>query len=159
MRVQAITINPKYYNTACFCVSGDAILATWKCSDIGHNAKALLNKVINCSIDIQKKCHNFVTEVGIVLCVKLAIAVGPMCLTYVGLPTDKQFDLSGVAVDDVGVTEKQATPGAIILSQLAWANCDQNLFDVTSLEEGKFYKASTTHMGDESVLVNVYSQI
>uniref|UniRef100_A0A7M5XBN8 Guanylate cyclase domain-containing protein n=2 Tax=Clytia hemisphaerica TaxID=252671 RepID=A0A7M5XBN8_9CNID len=120
--------------------AGDAILATWKCSDIGHNAKALLNKVINCSIDIQKKCHNFVTEVGIVLCVKLAIAVGPMCLTFVGLPTDKEFDLSGDAVDDVGLTEKQATPGAVILSQLAWANCDQSLFDVTPLKNNRFFK-------------------
>lgn len=74
------------------------------------------------------------------LCVKLAVAVGPMCLTYVGLPSDKQFDLSGTAVDDVGLTEKRATPGAIILSQLAWANCDQNLFDVTPMEEGQFFK-------------------
>lgn len=122
--------------------TGDAILATWKCSDIGHNARSLLNKVINCSIDIQKNCDNFETEVGIVLRVKLAIAVGPMCLTYVGLPQGKQFDLSGSAVDDVGVTEKQATPGAIILSQLAWANCDQSLFSAESLEEGQFYKVS-----------------
>ena len=76
------------------------------------------------------------------LCVKLAVAVGPMCLTYVGLPSDKQFDLSGTAVDDVGLTEKRATPGAIILSQLAWANCDQNLFDVTSMEEGQFFKVN-----------------
>lgn len=121
---------------------GDAILATWKCSDIGHNAKSLLNKVINCSIDIQANCDNFMTEVGIVLRVKLAIAVGGMCLTNVGLPPAKQFDISGSAVDDVGATEKQATPGSVILSQLAWANCEQSLFSAIPLENGTYFKVS-----------------
>ncbi|XP_057290575.1 adenylate cyclase type 10-like isoform X2 [Hydractinia symbiolongicarpus] len=120
--------------------AGDAILATWKCSDIGHNAKSLLNKVINCSIDIQANCDNFMTEVGIVLRVKLAIAVGGMCLTNVGLPPAKQFDISGSAVDDVGATEKQAIPGSVILSQLAWANCEQSLFSATPLENGTYFK-------------------
>ena len=119
---------------------GDAILATWRCSDIGHNAKFILNKVINCSLDIQANCDNFDTEVGIVLRVKLAIAVGPMCLTFIGLPESKQFDLSGASILDVGLTEKQATPGSIILSQLAWANCEQDQFASESLEGGKYFK-------------------
>ena len=101
-----------------------------------------MTKVINCSIDIQNNCDDFLTEVDIVLRVKLAIAVGAMCLTYVGLPTAKQFDLSGSAVEDVGLTEKQATPGSIILSQLAWANCDQSLFSANSLEKGRYFKVS-----------------
>jgi len=135
--------------------AGDAILAIWRCSDIGHNAKAIINKVVNCSIDIQDKCDDYETEVGIVLRVKLAVAVGHMCITYVGLPTAKQFDLSGGAVDDVGITEKQATPGSIILSQLAWANCDQHYFAAEPLEKGKYYKISGhAHSGSNGQTIN-----
>ena len=74
--------------------------------------------------------------------VKLAIAVGSMCLTVVGLPHAKQFDMSGPAVTDVGITEKEASPGTIILSQLAWANCDQSLFSFEPLQNGRFYQVS-----------------
>lgn len=123
--------------------AGDAILATWKCSEIGHNTKNILNKAINCSVDIQKKCDNHLTDVGVLLRVKLAIAVGKMCLTYVGVPDNKHFDLSGAAIDLVGETEKRATPGSIILSQMSWANCDQKLFNVESLENGEFFRVVT----------------
>ena len=43
--------------------AGDAILATWRFSDIGNNAKTMLNKVIKCCFDIQQNCDNYMTEV------------------------------------------------------------------------------------------------
>ena len=65
-----------------------------------------------------------------------------MCLTVVGLPHAKQFDMSGSAIIDVGITEKEASPGSVILSQLAWANCDQNLFSFEPIHSGRFYQVS-----------------
>lgn len=129
--------------------AGDAILALWKFTDIGHNAKTTLNKVINCCFDIQEKCEDYMTEVGVVLRVKLAVAVGSMCLTIVGLPQAKQFDLSGSAIIDVGKTEKEAVPGSIILSKLAWNNCEQRMFTIEPIKGGQYLRVTgLAHFGN-----------
>lgn len=118
---------------------GDALLALWKKRDDDlsmTNLTLLVNKAIITSLAVQEECDNYMTDVGVLLRVKIAIAVGKMHVTYMGVPESKQFDLSGPAVDEVNAAEKWAVPGSIILSRLAWASCDQSLFTVELLEDG-----------------------
>eukprot|EP00794_Sanderia_malayensis_P020042 gene20042-22009_t len=122
--------------------AGDAILASWVFSHSGHNIKTVLAKAIRCGLAIQDKCDNQLTEVGVLLRVKIAMAVGSMIITFVGEEGSKQFDLSGSAIDEVGAAEKHAKPGDVILTQLAWSNCDQDAFRVEKLENLDLFKVS-----------------
>ncbi len=119
---------------------GDAILASWVFSHSGHNIKTVLAKAIRCGLSIQEKCDNQLTEVGVLLRVKIAMAVGSMVITFVGETDSKQFDLSGSAIDEVGAAEKHAKPSDVILTHLAWTNCDQDMFSVKKLKDVMCYK-------------------
>lgn len=102
----------------------------------------LINKAIICSIAIQEECDNYLTDVGVTLGVKIALSVGKMIVTHVGVDESKHFDLSGRAVDDVNKAEKWAEPGAIILSHMAYLNCDQTLFLFEIMADGWHYRVS-----------------
>lgn len=106
----------------------------------------LINKAIICSIDIQEECDNYMTDVGVVLGVKIALSVGKMQITHVGIAESKHFDLSGLAVDDVNAAEKWAEPGSIILSRLAYLNCDQSLFLFEIMDDEFHYRVSYLRM-------------
>ena len=80
------------------------------------------------------------TDVQVLLRVKIALSFGKMHITYIGLPENKQFDLSGPAVDEVNAAEKWAEPGNVIASRLVWAKCDQSLFIHEILDDGIHYK-------------------
>ena len=122
--------------------SGDALLALWKADEGALDMTLLINKAIICSIAIQEECDNYMTDVGVLLGVKLALSVGKMQVTHVGIAETKHFDLSGSAVDDVNAAEKWAEPGAIILSRLAFLNCDQSLFLFEIMDDGVHYRVS-----------------
>ena len=102
----------------------------------------LINKAIICSIAIQEECDNYMTDVGVLLGVKIALSVGKMQVTHVGIAESKHFDLSGSAVDDVNAAEKWAEPGSIILSRLAFLNCDRSLFLFEIMDDGVHYRVS-----------------
>lgn len=82
------------------------------------------------------------TNVGVVLRVKIALSAGKMQITHVGVTESKHFDLSGSAVADVNVAEKWAEPGSIILSRVAFSNCDQSLFLFEMMDDGFHYRVS-----------------
>ena len=124
-------------------LAGDALLALWKKDDSAVDMTLLINKAIICSIAIQEECDNYMTDVGVVLGVKIALSIGKMQVTHVGIAESKHFDLSGPAVDDVNAAEKWAEPGAIILSRLAFLNCDQSLFVFEFMDDGLHYRVSS----------------
>ena len=86
------------------------------------------------------------TDVGVLLRVKTAVAVGVFYVTYVGLYDSKQFDMSGPAIDDANAAEKWAEPGSVVLSQLAWDNCEHALFIHELIEDGHHYKVDITFL-------------
>ncbi|EDO31218.1 predicted protein, partial [Nematostella vectensis] len=123
--------------------AGDALLAMWKCeNDDPKDLGLLMNKAIICSLAIQEECDNYMTDVGVLLRVKIALSVGKMHITYIGVQDCKHFDLTGPAVEDVNGAEKWATPGSIILTRLAWVNCDQAMFTHEVMEDGHHFKRS-----------------
>ena len=117
--------------------------------------KAVLTKAILCGLSIQEKCDNEMTEVGVVLRVKIAIAIGSMIITFVGLQDSKQFDLSGSAIDEVGAAEKYAQPSDVILTNLAWANCDQVKFKAEKLENVTLYKVEANYILTLTIIFKV----
>ena len=128
---------------------GDALLALWKAEYGGNldDLTLLINKAIICSIAIQEECDNYMTDVGVLLRVKIALSIGKMQITHVGVTESKHFDLSGSAVSDVNAAEKWAEPGSIILSLLAFSNCDQSLFLFETIDNGMYYRVSCVRNG------------
>ena len=140
----SVTITPPFQHLCTFYLTiafaGDALLALWKVEDSASDLKLLINKAVICSLAIQEECDNYMTNVGVLLRVKIALSVGKMQITHVGLADSKHFDLSGTAVDDVNAAEKWAEPGSVILSRLAWLNCDQSLFLHEIIEDGMHFR-------------------
>lgn len=120
--------------------TGDALFAIWKIEDTTSSITPLVNSATMCSLSIQEECDNYMTDVGVLLRVKTAVAVGVFYVTYVGVYDSKQFDMSGPAIDDANAAEKWAEPGSVVLSQLAWDNCEHALFIHELIEDGHHYK-------------------
>ncbi|XP_078349307.1 adenylate cyclase type 10-like isoform X2 [Oculina patagonica] len=133
--------------------AGDALLALWKSEDTTEDLTLLINKAIICSIAIQEECDNYMTDVGVLLGVKIALSVGKMQITHVGVAESKHFDLAGSAVDDVNAAEKWAEPGAIILSRVAFKTSDQSLFLFELLDDGLHYRVAGARVEEESSTV------
>lgn len=121
---------------------GDALFAMWKNEGSATGVTPLVNSATMCSLSIQEECDNYMTDVGVLLRVKTAVAVGVVYITYVGLEERKQFDMSGPAISDANAAEKWAEPGSVVLSQLAWENCEQGLFIHELIEDGHHYKVA-----------------
>ncbi|XP_067031685.1 LOW QUALITY PROTEIN: adenylate cyclase type 10-like [Acropora muricata] len=130
--------------------AGDALLALWVSEGSCKDTTLLINKAIICSIAIQEECDNYLTDVGVTLGVKIALSVGKMIVTHVGVDESKHFDLSGRAVDDVNKAEKWAEPGAIILSHMAYLNCDQTLFLFEIMADGWHYRVAGAKVEEKS---------
>lgn len=118
----------------------------WKSEDRAASITPLVNSATMCSLSIQEECDNFLTDVGVLLRVKTAVAVGVVYITYVGLEERKQFDMSGPVIDDANAAEKWAEPGSVVLSQLAWDNCEQGLFIHELIEDGHHYKVTHSNL-------------
>ena len=121
---------------------GDALFAMWTTEDNLANIKPLVNSATMCSLAIQEECDRYMTDVDVLLRVKTAVAVGVVYITYLGLEDSKQFDMSGPAIDDANAAEKWAEPGSVLLSQLAWDNCNQALFIHELIEDGRHCKVT-----------------
>lgn len=63
--------------------AGDAILAVWKVTERKYLPFAI-SQAVKCSIAIQEKCGNQITDVGVKLRVKIAISAGKIFVTFVG---------------------------------------------------------------------------
>ncbi|KAJ7358882.1 Adenylate cyclase type 10 [Desmophyllum pertusum] len=76
-----------------------------------------------------------------------------MQITHVGVAESKHFDLAGSAVDDVNAAEKWAEPGSIILSRVAFLNCDQSLFLFEIMTDGVHHRIAGARVEEESSTV------
>ena len=112
----------------------------WKVGNATSSLTPLVNSATMCSLAIQEECDKYMTDVGVLLQVKTAVAVGVVYVTYVGLEYSKQFDMSGPAIDDANAAEKWAEPGSVVLSQTAWDNCEHGLFLHELVEDGHHQK-------------------
>lgn len=63
--------------------AGDAILAVWKVTQRKYLEHAI-SQAAKCSLTIQEKCDNQITDVGVKLRVKIAISAGKIYSTFVG---------------------------------------------------------------------------
>ncbi|XP_077996460.1 adenylate cyclase type 10-like [Glandiceps talaboti] len=119
--------------------AGDAILVCWEA-----DVKTIVNefvRALKCAINIQTKCDDWDTEVGVKLRVKIGIAAGPLFVSFVGNKDAQQFVTSGPCIEAVREAEGAATAGVIVLSPKAWRICpDKDLLNFAMAGDGKHVK-------------------
>jgi len=115
--------------------AGDALLAVWK--DEGQGMKdedtgagnssvnlqpSTLLRVAQCALEVQAKLHNYPAAEGVRLSLRVGIGAGEMAVAHIGGVFGRwEFVLTGPAITQVSLAEKQAQPGEVILSPEAWA--------------------------------------
>ncbi|PIK60395.1 putative adenylate cyclase type 10 [Apostichopus japonicus] len=103
--------------------AGDAVLVVWQATE--EVAKEAIVKAVKCARQIQKQCHNWKTDIGVLLGVKVALAYGPISVSFVGNNALQHFSTSGQAVADANNTEKLCEKGSIVLHSEAWKLCPE----------------------------------
>ncbi|XP_069791459.1 adenylate cyclase type 10-like isoform X2 [Narcine bancroftii] len=112
--------------------AGDAMLALWR-----ESRKALseiLTLAVKCSLNIQDKCDNRETEVGVKLRVKIGISAGKLSKVVMGDEDSRYYALIGRAIDEVRKAEGLASANTVILSPNAWEMCDRDNLVVEKIE-------------------------
>ncbi|XP_062908670.1 adenylate cyclase type 10-like [Mobula hypostoma] len=112
--------------------AGDALLALWR-----ESRKALsqiLTLAVKCSLNIQDKCDNRETEVGVKLRVKIGISAGKLSKVVMGDEESRYYALIGRAIDEVRKAEGLASANTVILSPNAWELCDRSNLVVEKIE-------------------------
>lgn len=102
--------------------AGDALLAVWQADDLSE----AIMRAAQCALEIQAKLHNYPAAEGVRLSMRLGIGAGEMSVAHIGGVFGRwEFVLSGPAITQVSLAEKQAQPGEVILSPEAWALAQQ----------------------------------
>ncbi|XP_059503636.1 adenylate cyclase type 10-like [Stegostoma tigrinum] len=112
--------------------AGDAMLALWR--ERRKELSEILTLAVKCSLNIQDKCDNKETEVGVKLRVKIGISAGKLSKIVMGDEESRYYALIGRAVDEVRKAEGLASANTIILSPNAWELCDRENLVVEKIE-------------------------
>ncbi|XP_071950991.1 adenylate cyclase type 10-like isoform X2 [Antedon mediterranea] len=115
--------------------AGDALLVLWQATTETKNS--IVGKVVKCAHEIHRRCHDWKTEVGVVLGVKVAISYGAVSITYVGNLKSQHFVTGGTAVIEVNKAEKHCQKGYTVLAKSAFKLCPwKDLIRFELLDEG-----------------------
>ncbi|XP_033097383.1 adenylate cyclase type 10-like [Anneissia japonica] len=101
--------------------AGDALLVLWQATK--ENQNYIVAKVVQCAHEIHRRCHDWKTEVGVMLGVKVAISFGPVTITYVGDNRTQHFITGGAGVSEVNKAERHCQKGSTILAKSAFKIC------------------------------------
>ncbi|XP_078408404.1 adenylate cyclase type 10-like [Cetorhinus maximus] len=118
--------------------AGDAMLALWR--ERRKELNEILTLAVKCSLNIQDKCDNKETEVGVKLRVKIGISAGKLSKVVMGDEESRYYALIGRAVDEVRKAEGLASANTIILSPNAWELCDRENLVVEKIENERAVK-------------------
>ncbi|XP_059059574.1 adenylate cyclase type 10-like [Achroia grisella] len=120
--------------------SGDAFLSMWKktprlsMQDVVHTA-------IDCALIIQKNYGTYMTDVGVVLKVKVAISAGRSHFSIIGGGNDSShYVIVGQPVWDVKMAEYMSTAGDVLTSASAWIYVNEAEYCTQPCGDGRHTK-------------------
>ncbi|XP_057329018.1 adenylate cyclase type 10-like isoform X2 [Microplitis mediator] len=112
--------------------SGDAFIVMWKLQE-GMVMRDLATKAMQTACIVQKHFGTYITDIGVTLKVKLAIASGKICFTSIGDPQQmSHYIITGKPVWDVKHAETLCRGGDILVapSSWQWANPSDYVFKI-----------------------------
>lgn len=111
--------------------TGDALLAYWPCHRF--DAEKVVQYLTKEMLSIQTSYDNYQTNDGVLLRMKIALSVGKCFVHFIGSESDKTFDFTGPAVDEVNLAQSFTGPGAVVITKTAWEICDQSKCTMTPI--------------------------
>lgn len=118
--------------------AGDALLAIWPSEILQSSLERLTQKVSQCSLTIQERLHNYAVASDVKLSMKLAIGVGEVSIqTLGGIFGRWEILVAGNPLSQVGVCNKYAKSGQIMLSSEAWGLMKENSEVIVSDYDGE----------------------
>ncbi|CAG4947636.1 unnamed protein product [Colias eurytheme] len=122
--------------------SGDAFLCMWKKSP-KLNMQDVVHTAIDCGLLIQKNYGRYITDVGVVLKVKIAISAGLSHFSIIGGHEQCQshYVIVGPPVWDVKMAEYMSTAGDVLTSASAWMYVNESEYCTQPCGDGRHTKA------------------
>lgn len=119
--------------------AGDAFLAIFKAQNEVSYQLAIQN-AIDTSIIIQKNCRNFLTEIGVVLNVKIAISCGLVHFSLIGNEQLSHYVIVGEPIWQVKTLQDHVIGGEILVTSIAWFFAQNSLYTYEYMREQRCYK-------------------
>ncbi|XP_045502162.1 adenylate cyclase type 10-like [Colias croceus] len=121
--------------------SGDAFLCMWKKSP-KLNMQDVVHTAIDCGLLIQKNYGRYITDVGVVLKVKIAISAGLSHFSIIGGHEQCQshYVIVGQPVWDVKMAEYMSTAGDVLTSASAWMYVNESEYCTQPCGDGRHTK-------------------
>jgi len=103
-------------------MAGDALIAVWPTGVLGEPLAVATRRAARCGLDLQATLQNYEVGEGIRLTSKVAIAAGVVVIMHVGGVYDRwEMLMAGSPMVQMGLAEKRAEPGQVVVSPEAWA--------------------------------------
>ncbi|KAK3093152.1 hypothetical protein FSP39_011947 [Pinctada imbricata] len=122
--------------------AGDAILSVWRVNN-PEELSWTVDRVIKCCLQIQDKCGQWETDIGVTLSVKMGVACGDMTVTFIGNNELRAYVELGKAVTDVNTAESMCKSGYVVLSSTAWRLSTQGLYEYEVMPDDKHVRIVT----------------
>lgn len=102
--------------------AGDSLLAIWPKELLEAELEGLTRQVAQCCLTIQERLHNYPVASDVNLSIKLAIGAGQVLIQTLGGVFGRwEFLVAGHPFTQVGISNKYAKPGQILISPEAWS--------------------------------------
>ncbi|XP_044263925.1 adenylate cyclase type 10-like isoform X1 [Tribolium madens] len=105
--------------------SGDAFLAMFKSSE-SDTMRDAVHEALDSALVIQKNYGSYLTDVGVVIRVKLAISTGLVTFALIGDSTNSHYVVVGKPIWDVKAAESISSAGDIVVAPAAWYYVNTN---------------------------------
>ena len=102
-------------------MAGDALIALWTTSEAGDSLASATLRAVECGRLLQETMADYPSGAGVRLTSKVGIGAGEVVAMYVGGARDRrELILAGDSLAQIGIAERMARPGEVIVSAEAW---------------------------------------
>ncbi|XP_073983726.1 adenylate cyclase type 10-like isoform X3 [Rhodnius prolixus] len=127
--------------------AGDSFIAVWRLT-MNEYLNFKVHEVIECAMRIQNTLGLFVTDVGVILKVKISISVGNFIFCLLGNDLASTYVLYGLPILEAKQGESYCSSGDIVIAPSAFECIDENIYLFKKITKG-FLKVK--HILDEKV--------
>uniref|UniRef100_A0A6P7FT00 Adenylate cyclase type 10-like n=1 Tax=Diabrotica virgifera virgifera TaxID=50390 RepID=A0A6P7FT00_DIAVI len=115
--------------------SGDAFIAMWK--ETEHlSLRDAVHEALDCALVIQKTYGTYLTDVDVVVRVKLAVSCGHLLFSIVGDENNSHYLTVGQPIDDIKAAESKSSAGEIVISARVIHHITANEYLIDLLPDG-----------------------
>ncbi|CRK95607.1 CLUMA_CG009066, isoform A [Clunio marinus] len=107
--------------------AGDAFIAVFKAEN-DFSIQDAIHRAMDTSLIIQNKCRNYLTEIGVILNVKISITCGDLYFSVIGEAHCSNYIIFGDPVWEAKALENKVTSGEILMTSKAMFFAKESLY-------------------------------